>query len=643
MVLDIDKVCRLCSELPSNSIFNSDNSSGHHTTLNDDLISRILECTALKVASGDGLPECVCESCIRLVDKFLLFRKMCWEVDSKLRQYLFSEKDKNEQFSALPNPVRLDSDRTSLPVEAKTPWICDSTQIKGELETSDDNDDDTVNGNSFDDIDSEEDYHPRSSKSPAKLSSNQTYSCDNCDESFRTLSELKTHKEEEQASAKKTKPVLVCDYCNKSFKQLKRYKDHLKTHDQPEEGGDERSEESQKAANDSDSEPLNQRTSARNRSRDKKKTVGTKKKARKAYDCEYCDQVFNSYAKFTLHELTHTGEKKYNCSDCSRSFTHKHSLIGHIKEQHTGEVNFTCDVCGRGFVHQSTFNIHKKTHSTEKPLKCPDCDKCFTQMKNLRVHRQIHSASRSHTCQVCGKSFNFMKTLKVHLILHTGEKPYVCTYCGKAFAQSAPLKTHTRIHTGEKPYHCTICPLKFSTNNSLKSHILKHSGEAPYCCEVCSKGFTRKKDMVKHQEETHRVFIGVPEEQNQVQILSQNDMPNQVIVHQQGSLPPLTPLTPVPSMLIVPDIVDSLPGHISSSQIVVIHSPPPLAPLSSPHLAHAVSPHLTEVPHLTPNQLESMTHHSVSPHAQQPIQNCLPHYEPPQNRTDVSSTDCSGG
>ncbi|KAK3922063.1 Zinc finger protein 45 [Frankliniella fusca] len=617
MVLDIDKVCRLCLELSSNSIFQSNNSNGHPASLSDDLISRIFECTSLKVALGDGLPESICGSCLRLIDKFLLFRKMCWEADNKLREHLLNKEESN--FSSLSAPVRLDDDQVNLSFEVRNNWR-EASDIKGEQISSDDD----RNEIEIDD-ESDEDYLRSPSKSASKLSQ-PNYNCDSCAESFNKLSALKKHKKDEHSKAKRSRPVLNCQYCDKPFKQRKRYEEHVKAHESREDVEVmDNDEESNKPNNDSDSDSQAQIGKNTNDAEDQlsktKSTDEKKKKVRKVYDCEYCDLQFNSHTKFTQHELMHTGEKKYNCSDCSRSFTHKHSLIGHIKEQHTGEVNFRCDVCGKGFVHQSTFNVHKKTHSTEKPLKCPDCGKCFTQMKNLRVHRQIHSASRTHTCQVCGKSFNFMKTLKVHLVLHSGEKPYVCSYCGKGFAQSAPLKTHTRIHTGEKPYECTLCSSSFSTNNALKSHILKHSGEAPYSCEVCNKGFGRKKDMVAHQEEAHRVFIDLPNETtNTVSVPAQSSLPvtNLIQVKKILTVPPS-----VSPEVIIPDIVrpDIIRPELTvvRQMVTQVHTqstshelPPPLAPLSVTRVPQRSAP-VRHVTHRMSTQLQRMTHRTASP------------------------------
>ncbi|XP_034245276.1 zinc finger protein 2 homolog [Thrips palmi] len=642
------RACRLCLDLSPDSELFEGNSTGHSTALDENLKFKIYACTSLKVSTGDGLPESVCESCMRLLDKFFLFRKMCWEVDGKLKLYLFPDKDGGGEPStvSIPEPVRLDEDQLEAPIKVKDSWIVVSPQIKDELGTTDDEIEEVVEN--YDVVENDDDDEvlenevvengvvedsQESAVEHAPLRSKSQFHCEKCNESFKSPQYLKIHMEDNHPDL--SKPTYHCKICTKPYRQLKRLQNHLKIHEAL--GDIKLDDENKKTSNDSDSDSQNQRLhegdNDNSQSEAGESAGGKKKKYRKVYDCEYCDQIFHSYTKYTLHELTHTGEKKYNCSDCSRSFTHKHSLIGHIREQHTGEVNFTCDVCGRGFVHRSTFNIHKKTHSTEKTLKCPDCDKCFTQMKNLRVHRQIHTASRSHTCQVCGKSFNFLKTLKVHLVLHSGEKPFVCTYCGKAFAQSAPLKTHTRIHTGERPYECKLCPSSYSTSNALKAHVLKHSGEAPYSCNVCNKGFNRKKDMIAHQEENHEVHVAMSDDMNpdpnnvaSIPQNSQNTVHNSSMGLQQNCLqlqqPP--PLVPIP-MMVGPNLTtDTMTSH---------QSPPSLMPHSISSLNHSQM-----ILH-TSQQLHTMTHHP-GPHLATPA-NCMPlphsstHYNTPP--------DCSGG
>ncbi|XP_034254377.1 zinc finger protein 2-like [Thrips palmi] len=219
------------------------------------------------------------------------------------------------------------------------------------------------------------------------------------------------------------------------------------------------------------------------------------------YVCEFCGRKFSRSNHLAQHELTHTKEKPFHCSDCGKSFWYKASLIGHIKQTHTGDCNYTCELCGKGFFKKTELTRHKPTHSNETPHKCPQCGMGFKITKTLKRHiRNVHNAQRSHVCHTCGKSFIQLQTLKVHMVLHSGVKPYKCSYCGRGFAQSAPLKTHMRIHTGEKPYSCHVCQEAFSTRTALTSHAFKHKNVLPYPCTRCEASFRFKKDLVCHEQ-----------------------------------------------------------------------------------------------------------------------------------------------
>ncbi|NXC48848.1 ZN480 protein, partial [Penelope pileata] len=55
---------------------------------------------------------------------------------------------------------------------------------------------------------------------------------------------------------------------------------------------------------------------------------------------------FSSYSYLSKHLRIHSGEKRYKCSECGKSFKWKRSLTIH-QRIHTGERPFKCPECGK--------------------------------------------------------------------------------------------------------------------------------------------------------------------------------------------------------------------------------------------------------------------------------------------------------
>ncbi|BFZ19402.1 hypothetical protein BsWGS_22441 [Bradybaena similaris] len=204
--------------------------------------------------------------------------------------------------------------------------------------------------------------------------------------------------------------------------------------------------------------------------------------------------------QLNIHKRTHTRERPYKCDDCNASVSKFCYLKTHMRT-HTGERPYKCDNCGASFTQAGHLKKHMRTHTGERPYKCDDCEASFAQADDLKKHKRTHTGERPYKCDDCGASFTEAGSLKRHKRTHTGERPYKCDDCGASFAQAGSLKKHKRTHAGEKPYKCDDCGASFTQGGSLKSHKRTHTGERLYKCDTSCHN-TEIEEIIKNYRAT---------------------------------------------------------------------------------------------------------------------------------------------
>uniref|UniRef100_A0AAY5EB42 C2H2-type domain-containing protein n=1 Tax=Electrophorus electricus TaxID=8005 RepID=A0AAY5EB42_ELEEL len=94
----------------------------------------------------------------------------------------------------------------------------------------------------------------------------------------------------------------------------------------------------------------------------------------------------------------------------------------------------------------------------------------------------LHGAPRRYTCDYCSKEFAYASTFAVHMRTHTDERPFEVSLHPPSyiFLESdfeTRLTEHARVHSGERPYACPRCPTAFRSRPNLDKHMRQHAGE----------------------------------------------------------------------------------------------------------------------------------------------------------------------
>jgi uncharacterized Zn-finger protein len=135
--------------------------------------------------------------------------------------------------------------------------------------------------------------------------------------------------------------------------------------------------------------------------------------------CTFCGKGFTKKANLESHITLHTGEKRYNCTQCDKKFR-SHSVFQVSENQpniynplpqnhlryHKGKKEFVCTYCGKAFMQKSHLQRHTATHTGERNHTCP-----------VVVQRMRSACSLPH--QVCQKTFIEPGDVRKHMRTHS--------------------------------------------------------------------------------------------------------------------------------------------------------------------------------------------------------------------------------
>uniref|UniRef100_A0A1Y1JYE7 C2H2-type domain-containing protein n=1 Tax=Photinus pyralis TaxID=7054 RepID=A0A1Y1JYE7_PHOPY len=116
-----------------------------------------------------------------------------------------------------------------------------------------------------------------------------------------------------------------------------------------------------------------------------------------------------------------------------------------VKVETTKPRPYQCSICASTFTRTIHLKRHMLIHTGEKRFNCDICNKSF-HLTYAKEHMKFHSGERNYMCKVCDKKFVTNAILKRHALIHNSSRPYICPYCLKPFKTVAMCRKHINIH-----------------------------------------------------------------------------------------------------------------------------------------------------------------------------------------------------
>ena len=237
----------------------------------------------------------------------------------------------------------------------------------------------------------------------------------------------------------------------------------------------------------------------------------------------------------------HSPADRYQCKECSSSFTHRGILVKHIRLAHLKWRPHLCDLCPAAYATRTKLQRHVNVaHAKVRPYCCETCGASFVDQYTLTCHKQTHEEGRQYRffCELCGKGYYGMRELKRHMETHAARptKSLLCWVCGKAVRTTQYLRIHLRTHSPDKAFTCPLCGHVFTSKCALEKHRASQACQrrqekrlsppdeerrkkrvvaltrkrqeqkvGTYPCDICHKYFSQKKNIYKHKRSVHGV------------------------------------------------------------------------------------------------------------------------------------------
>ncbi|XP_055630499.1 zinc finger protein 271-like [Toxorhynchites rutilus septentrionalis] len=355
------------------------------------------------------------------------------------------------------------------------------------------------------------------------------YVCKICDQMFAHSDLLRKH-----ALTHTEEKPFFCDICDRSFNRVDYLKEHFK------------SKRHRQALAEVNGETMDDD--------DDDSTTDTSLTGRMAKTKSPISPMTNALADRI--EFQRTGDGRYKCSECDKTFVTAVTLKMHLR-LHTGEKPYKCSKCSMAFIRSDYLKTHEKIHRQEAYMS----QRNLASMDNTTSgdesdEERLHDGSiASRNGQSEGNQEELRGDRSDGEVEEDGEEEQDDEEDDESEDEQVieimvkeedsdddedededqegddeqeeqheeeeekenennngyehdDSTSRASAGTGSEPsgpkskHRCHLCKKEFAWPKSLKIHLRTHTGERPYECDVCGKSFTRS-DSLKAHRNTH--------------------------------------------------------------------------------------------------------------------------------------------
>lgn len=275
---------------------------------------------------------------------------------------------------------------------------------------------------------------------------------------------------------------------------------------------------------------------------------------RTSYACIHCGMTFLVFRKFSSHLINVHNTTEITCARCRKCFNAGPDYLAHHEKYHKNTSLQANKDNGRSSTSfesplKDWNDFEAEVHANESRISrqkysCALCGQEFPTRTELGEHRNLHLKVKIYSCVICRSMFSSAGALEVHMKDHGIEDPAeqsahtscveyegtedtkdinltdgspgsdsemdekTCKICNKAFSSSANQKRHVaNVHKNSKNRRkCMECNKFFSKKNSFEYHLKtehRRTPNSPIKCLVCNQTFTSRANLNLHYQTSH--------------------------------------------------------------------------------------------------------------------------------------------